>query len=191
MACWDRVEEMLLEQCKTNCTPICPIQKILAPLALFYKGGNWKKNVKLLSHVELFAIPWVVACWVALAMAFFQARILIWVVIPSSRGSFWLISEAQRETPTVTRKIVNNNKTWPLLKAFYRFQKDLNDPDNYKGVITHLEQDILKFELKWVLGSITMRKASGVMEFRLCQILKVDVVKVLYSIHQQIWKSQQ
>ena len=103
---WDRVEEVLLEQCKTNCLPTYPKQTTLAPLALFSKGGNWKKkkkSVKLLSHVELFVIPRTVAHQVSLAMAFFQVRILVWVVIPFSRGSFWLILEAQRQTPTLTK----------------------------------------------------------------------------------------
>ena len=75
------------------------------------------------------------------------------------------------------------------------YKKDLHDPDNHDGVITHtcLESDILEGELKWALESITMNKASGgggipVEPF---QILKDDVVKVLHSICQQIWKTQQ
>ena len=63
--------------------------------------------------------------------------------------------------------------------------------DNHNGGITHLEPDILEFEVKWALGSITTNKASGVMEFQLFQILKDDAVKVLHSICQQIWKAQQ
>ena len=74
-------------------------------------------------------------------------------------------------------------------------QKDLNDPDNHDGVIihTHLEQDILECEVKWALGSITMNKASGGdgIPVELFQILKDDAVKVLHSICQQIWKTQQ
>ena len=71
--------------------------------------------------------------------------------------------------------------------------KDLNDPDNHNGVITHLEPDILKCEVKWALGSITMNKASGGdgIPVELFQILKDDAVKVLHSICQQIWKTQQ
>ena len=67
-------------------------------------------------------------------------------------------------------------------------QKDLNDPDNHEGVITHLEPDILKCEVKWALGSTTMNKASrgdGIPD-ELFQILKDDAVKVLHSAYQQI-----
>ena len=72
-------------------------------------------------------------------------------------------------------------------------KKDLHDPDNHDGVITHLEPDILECEFKWVLGSITMNKASGGdgIPVELFQILKDDVVKVLHSIRQKIWKTQQ
>ena len=73
------------------------------------------------------------------------------------------------------------------------YKKDLHDQDNYDGVITHLEPDILEYEVKWTLGSITMKKASrgdGI-PVALFQILKDDVVKVLHSICQQIWKTQQ
>ena len=73
------------------------------------------------------------------------------------------------------------------------YKKDLNDPDNHDGVITHLEPDILGCKVKWALGSITKNKDSGgdgipVGQF---QILKDDAVKVLHSICQQIWKTQQ
>ena len=73
------------------------------------------------------------------------------------------------------------------------YKKDLHDPDNHTGVITHLETDILEYEVKWALESITMNKASGGdgVSVELFQILKDDVVKVLYSICQQIWKTQQ
>ena len=73
------------------------------------------------------------------------------------------------------------------------YKKDLHDPDNPDGVITHLEPDILEYEVKWVLGSITTNKASGGdgIPVELFQILKDDAVKVLHSICQQIWKSQQ
>ena len=72
-------------------------------------------------------------------------------------------------------------------------KKDLHDPDNHYGVITHLELDILECEVKWDLGSLTMNKASrgdGI-PVELFQILKDDAVKVLHSICQQIWKTQQ
>ena len=73
------------------------------------------------------------------------------------------------------------------------YKKYLHDPDNHDGVITHLEPDILECEVKWVLGSITMNKASGCdgIPVELFQILKDDIVKVLHSICQQIWKTQQ
>ena len=73
------------------------------------------------------------------------------------------------------------------------YKKDLYDPDNHDGVITHLEPDILEREVKWALKSITMNKASGGdgIPVELFQILKDDAVKVLHSICQQIWKTQQ
>ena len=73
------------------------------------------------------------------------------------------------------------------------YQKDLQDPDNQDGVITHLEPDILECEVKWDLGSITMNKTSGGdgILVKLFQILKDDAVKMLHSICQQIWKTQQ
>uniref|UniRef100_A0A4W2CG81 RNA-directed DNA polymerase n=1 Tax=Bos indicus x Bos taurus TaxID=30522 RepID=A0A4W2CG81_BOBOX len=73
------------------------------------------------------------------------------------------------------------------------YKKDLHDPDNHDGVITHLEPDILECEVKWALESITMNKANGGdgIPVELFQILKDDAVKVLHSICQQIWKSQQ
>ena len=72
-------------------------------------------------------------------------------------------------------------------------KKDLHDPDNHDGVITHLESGILECEVKWALGSITTNKARGGdgIPVVLFQILKDDSVKVLHSICQQIWKSQQ
>ena len=72
-------------------------------------------------------------------------------------------------------------------------QKYLHDPDNHNGVITYLEPDILKREIKWVLGNITTKKAGGGdgIPVELFQILKEDAVKVLHSICQQIWKTQQ
>ena len=73
------------------------------------------------------------------------------------------------------------------------YKKDLYDPDNHDGVITHLELDILDYEVKWALGSIAMNKASGGdgIPADLFQILKDNAVKVLHSICQQIWKTQQ
>ena len=72
-------------------------------------------------------------------------------------------------------------------------KKDIHNPDNHDGVITHLEPDILECEVKWALESITMNKASGGdgIPAELFQILKDDAVKVVHSICQQIWKTQQ
>ena len=84
-------------------------------------------------------------------------------------------------------------KKWQEYTELYK--KELHDPDNHNGVITHthLEPDILECEVKWALRSITMNKASGGDEIpvELFQILKDDAVKVLHSICQQIWKTQQ
>ena len=73
------------------------------------------------------------------------------------------------------------------------YKKDCYDPDNHDGVITHLESDILEFEIKWALGNITMSKAGGGdgIPVELFQILKDDAVEVLHPICQQIWKTQQ
>ena len=73
------------------------------------------------------------------------------------------------------------------------YKKDLHDPDNQNGVITHREPDILECEVKWALGNITTNKpcAGNRIPVELFQILKDDAVKVLHSICQQIWKTQQ
>ena len=82
-------------------------------------------------------------------------------------------------------------KRWQKYTELYK--KDLNDPDNHDGVITHLEPHILECEVKWALERITTNKASGGdgISGELFQILKDDSVKVLHSIYQQIWKTQQ
>ena len=82
-------------------------------------------------------------------------------------------------------------KRWQEYTELYK--KHLHDPDNYDGVITHLEPDILECEVKWALGSITISKASGSdgIPVDLFKILKDNAVKVLHSICQQIWKTQQ
>jgi len=82
-------------------------------------------------------------------------------------------------------------KRWQEYTELHK--KDLNDPDNHDGVITHLETDILECEIKWALGSITINKTSegdGI-PVELFQILKYNAVKVLHSICQQTWKTQQ
>ena len=73
------------------------------------------------------------------------------------------------------------------------YKKDLNEPDNHDGVINHLEPDILECKVKWTFGSITVNKASADDEIRpeRFQILKDDVVRVLHSVCEKIWKTQQ
>ena len=82
-------------------------------------------------------------------------------------------------------------KRWQEYTELYK--KDLHNPDNHDGVITHLEPHILECEVRWALGSITTNKASGGdgIPVELFQILKDDAVKVLHSICQQVWKTQQ
>ena len=82
-------------------------------------------------------------------------------------------------------------KRWQEYTELYK--KDLHDPDNHDGVIMHLEPDILECEVKWALGSIIMNKASGGdgIPIQLFQILRGYAVKMLHSICQQIWKTQQ
>ena len=82
-------------------------------------------------------------------------------------------------------------KRWQEYTELYK--KDLHDPDHHDGMITHLEPDILECEVRWALESITMSKASGGdgISVDLFQILRDDAVKVLHSICQQIWKTQQ
>ena len=84
----------------------------------------------------------------------------------------------------------DTKKRW---QEYIELYKRDHDPDNHNGVITHLEPDILECEVKWALGSTTMNKASGGdgIQVDLYQILNDDAVKVLHSICQQIWKTQQ
>ena len=90
-------------------------------------------------------------------------------------------------------RIGGKNKQNCKKKIFMEKKKNLHDPDNHDGVIIHLEPDILECEVKWALVSITTNKASGGDEIpvELFQNLKDDAVKVLYSICQQLWKTQQ
>ena len=86
----------------------------------------------------------------------------------------------------------NNKERWQeYTEELYK--KELHDPDNHNGVITNLEPDILECKVKWALGSITKNKASrgDRIPAELFQILKDDAVKVLHSVRQQIWKTQQ
>ena len=88
--------------------------------------------------------------------------------------------------------MVNIKKRWQEYTEEL-FKRDLNDPDNHDGIITHLEPDIQECNVKWALGSITVNKVSGGdrIPAELFQILKDGSVKVLRSIYQQIWKTQQ
>ena len=98
-----------------------------------------------------------------------------------NKGQKWYV-------PNRSRKY---KKRWQEYTELYK--KYLHDPDNHDGVITHLEPDIVECEVKWALGSITTKKASGGdgIPVELFQILKNDAVKVLHSKCQQIWKTQQ
>jgi len=104
------------------------------------------------------------------------------VTIPLNKGQKWYRSNRSRR---YEEEVVSTHGR--------TIQKGLNDPDNHDGVITHLQPDISECEVKWALGSITINKASrgdGI-PTELFQILKDHVVKVLHSICQQIWKTQQ
>ena len=91
---------------------------------------------------------------------------------------------------TTPQPLVHRRNRKPIPK---KKNQNLQHPDNHYSVITHLETDILECKVKWTLGSITMNKASGGdgIPVELFQILKDDAVKVLHSICQQIWKTQQ
>ena len=93
-----------------------------------------------------------------------------------------------RNSKDLTEEI---KKRWQEYTELYK--KCLKDPDNHDGVVTHLEPDILECEVKWALGSITTNKVSGGdgIPAEPFQIVKYDAVKVLHSIYQQIWKTQQ
>ena len=89
------------------------------------------------------------------------------------------------------REAEDIKKRWQEYTELYK--KELHEPDNHSGMITHLEPNILEFTVKWALGSITMNKARGGdgIPVELFQILKDDAVKVLHSVCQQIWEIQQ
>ena len=112
--------------------------------------------------------------------------------IRDTKGTFHAkmgsIKDRNGRDPTEAEAI---KKRWQDNTELYK--KDLHDPDNHDGVVTHLEPDILECKVKWALGSITTNKASGADRIpgELFQILKDDAVEVLHSICQQIWKTQQ
>ena len=123
-----------------------------------------------------------------------QGRILEWVAFPFSRGSSHSKDRTQVShivgsffTSWATREVLTEAEDIKKRWQEYReelYKKDLHDPDNHNGVITHLEPDILECKVKWALGSITTNKASGGdgIPVELLQILKDDTVKVLHSI---------
>ena len=113
-------------------------------------------------------------------------------IIRDTKGTFHAKMDTIKDRNGMDLKAEDIKKRWQeYIEELYK--KDLHDPDNHNGVITHLEPDILDCEVKWALGNITMNKASGGdrIPVELFQILKDDVVKVLYSICQQIWKTHQ
>ena len=113
--------------------------------------------------------------------------------IRDSKGTFHA-----KMGPIKDRNIIDLTEAEDIKKRWQEYtvklyKKDLNDRDNHNGVITHLQSDILECEIKWALGSIITNKASGGdrIPVELFQVLKDDVAKVLHSICQQIWKTQQ
>ena len=107
--------------------------------------------------------------------------------ICDNKGSFHakMGSKRTQQKQKILRKGGKNTENYT--------KKDLHDPDDHDGVITHLEPDILECKVKWALGSITTNKDSGddAIPVELFQTLKEDAIKVLHSICQQIWKTQQ
>ena len=111
--------------------------------------------------------------------------------IRDTKGTFYAKMCSIKDRKGMDLTEAEDIKKWQEYTELYK--KDLHDQDNHDGVITHLEPDILECEVKWALGNITMNKASGGdgIPVELFQILKDDVMKVLHSICQQIWKTQQ
>ena len=111
--------------------------------------------------------------------------------IRDTKGTFHAKMGSIKDRNGIDLREADDIKRWQECTELYK--KELHDPDNHDGVITHLEPDILECEVKWALESITMNKASGGdgISVELFQILKDDAVKVLHSICQHIWKTQQ
>ena len=119
-------------------------------------------------------------------------RLEILKKIRDTKGTFHATMGTTKDRNSMDLTDAEDIKTrWQEYTELY--EKDLHDPDNHDGVSTHLEPDILECKVKWALGSITTNKASGGdgIPVELFQILKDDAVKVLPSICQQIWKTQQ
>ena len=113
--------------------------------------------------------------------------------IRATKGTFHLKMDSIKDRNSMDlTEAEDMKKSWQeYTEELYK--KDLNNPDNHDGVVTNLEPDILECKIKWALGSITTNKVSGGdgISAELFQILKDDAVKVLHSICQQIWKTQQ
>ena len=111
--------------------------------------------------------------------------------IRATKGTFHAKMGSRKDRNGMDLTEVEDIKKWQKYTEEL-YKKDLHDPDNHDGVITHLESDILECEVKGVLGSITTNKASGGdgIPAELFKTLKVNVVKVLCSLCQQIWKTQ-
>ena len=113
--------------------------------------------------------------------------------IRDTKGTFHAKMGAIKDRNGMDLTEAEDMKKWWQEYTEELYKKYLHDPDNHDGVITHLEPDILECEVKWALESITTNKTSGGagISVELFQILKDDAVKVLHSIRQQIWKSEQ
>ena len=112
--------------------------------------------------------------------------------IRDTKGTFHAKMGSIKDRNGLDLTEAENIKRWQeYIEKLYK--KDLHDPDNHNGMIAHLGPDILECDIKWALGSITMNKASGLdgIPVKLFQILKDDAVKVLHSICQQLWNTQQ
>ena len=114
-----------------------------------------------------------------------KGKMVVWGVLTNN----WEKKRSKRQRRITEAE--NIKERWQEYIELYK--KYLHDPDNHDGVITHLESDSLECEVKWALGNITMNKTSGGdgIPVELFQILKDDAVKVLHSVCQQIWKTQQ
>ena len=113
--------------------------------------------------------------------------------IRDTKGTFYAKMGSIKDRNSMDlREADNTKKRWQEYPEEL-YKKDLHDPENHDGVIIHLEPDNLEREVKWALGNITMSKSSGGdgIPVELFQILKDDAVKMLHSICQQIWKTQQ
>ena len=113
--------------------------------------------------------------------------------IRDTKGTFHAKMSLIKDRNGMDLTEAEDSKKWWQEYTEELYKKDLHDQDNHDGVITHLEPDILECEVQWALESITMNKASGGngIPVELFQILKDDAVKMLHSICQQIWKTQQ